>query len=197
MKEAPVELTPPSHQELSGVPTVGNLPFIEELYADYIRDPDSLDPEWRDYFDNLLNGDARVPARFGPSFKAPGLFSAIAEPAHANAELQDRVNQLVRNYRVRGHRIAQVNPLGMQLQVPAELQPEFYHFTEAELDTSVRSAVMRMDKPMTVREIIALLQDTYCRSIGVQYMHIDDLEVRRWLQRRMEIFAKSDRTHAR
>jgi 2-oxoglutarate dehydrogenase E1 component len=74
----------------------------------------------------------------------------------------------------------------MQPDVPPELQAEFYQFTEEELKTPVTSAVMQMEKPMTVRAIITLLQDAYCRSIGVQYMHIDDLNVRRWLQRRME-----------
>ena len=74
----------------------------------------------------------------------------------------------------------------MRPAVPTELHPEFYNFTEEELNTSVSSVVLQTDKPMTVREIIALLRDTYCRSIGVQFMHIDNLEVRRWLQRRME-----------
>lgn len=189
MKEAPVELTPGRHESSSQVPTIGNLPFIEELYADYLRDPDSLAQEWRQYFDQVLNGDSRVPARLGPSFKAPGLFSATVQPpkvTSAVAGLQDRVNQLIRNYRVRGHRIAQVNPLGIQPEVPVELQPEFYHFTEEELNTPVRSVILQIDTALTVREIIALLRDTYCRSIGVQFMHIDDLDVRRWLQRRME-----------
>jgi len=176
--------------EALAVPSASNLPFIEELYAEYVRDPESLSPEWREYFENLLNGDAHVAPQSGPSFKPRGLFSASLErpfeTTSAVASLQDRVNQLIRNYRVRGHRIARVNPLGMQPAIPAELQPEFYHFTGEELDTPIKSVVLQIDKPMVVREIIALLRDTYCRSIGVQFMHIDNLEVRRWLQRRME-----------
>ncbi len=190
VKDAPVQLAPGRHAESLDVATFSNLPFIEELYADYARDPGSLSPEWQEYFDNLVNGDARVASQLGPSFKPRGLFSATAErrgeATSAATGLQDRVNQLVRNYRVRGHRIARVNPLGIQPAVPAELQPEFYKFTEEELNTSVTSVVLQIDKPMAVREIIALMRDTYCRSIGVQFMHIDDLDVRRWLQRRME-----------
>ena len=190
VKDAPVQLAPGRHAESLDVATFSNLPFIEELYADYVRDPGSLSPEWREYFDNLVNGDARVAPQLGPSFKPRGLFSTTTErerdTTSAVAGLQDRVNQMVRNYRVRGHRIARVNPLGIQPAVPVELQPEFYKFTEEELNTPVTSVVLQITNPMPVREIIALMRDTYCRSIGVQFMHIDDLDVRRWLQRRME-----------
>jgi 2-oxoglutarate dehydrogenase E1 component len=189
VKESSVQLAPARQKESPHIPTVSNLPFVEQLYADYVRDPGLLSPEWREYFDNLLNGDVRVAPRFGPSFQPPGLFAPQPEQAAATssvAGLQDRVNQLVRNYRVRGHRIARVNPLGMQPQVPVELQPEFYHFTEDELNSPITSAVLHVEGPMAVRDIIKLLHDTYCRSIGVQFMHIDDLNVRRWLQRRME-----------
>lgn len=189
MKEVLVQLSPSRRAESLDV-TASNLPFIEELYADYIRDPESLSPEWREYFDKLQNGDARVAPQIGPSFKPRGLFASSAgagvEVTSASTSLQDRVSQLIRNYRVRGHRIAQLSPLGMTPEIPAELQPEFYNFTEAELDTPIKSVVLQTDKPMKVREIIGLLRDTYCRSIGVQYMHIDNLQVRRWLQRRME-----------
>lgn len=190
VKEIPVQPAPGRNKESLDVVTASNLPFIEELYADYIDNPESLSREWREYFDQVQNGDTRVAPQFGPSFKPRGLFApSVGSPAEATsaaAGLQDRVNQLIRNYRVRGHRIAQVNPLGIQAPVPPELQPEFYQFTEDELNTPVTSVILQVDTPKTVREIIALLRDTYCRSIGVQYMHIDNLELRRWLQRRME-----------
>jgi 2-oxoglutarate dehydrogenase E1 component len=184
-----VSLTPPRQTRSFNLANSSNLAFIEQLYADYVSDPDSVSPEWRDYFEQFPNGETQV--TLAPSFRPPGLFSAEAPRrtealSAATIGLQDRVNQLIRNYRVRGHRIAEVNPLGMPNEIPAELRPEFYHFTEQELNTRVTSVVLQTEEALTVREIIGLLRDTYCRSIGVQYMHIDHLDVRRWLQRRME-----------
>jgi 2-oxoglutarate dehydrogenase E1 component len=87
---------------------------------------------------------------------------------------------------VRGHRIAQVDPLGRQQPTPPELEPEFFGFTEADMELPVYSETFQYDGPLTLGSLLQRLRNTYCRSIGVQYMHIDDLSVRRWLQRRME-----------
>ncbi len=101
--------------------------------------------------------------------------------------MQDRVYLLTRLYRVRGHRIARVDPLGMPQPIPPELKPEFFGFTEADLDMPVYSETFQYEGPLlTLGQLLQRLRNTYCRSIGVQYMHIDDLSVRRWLQRRME-----------
>src|SRR5207247_2769617 len=59
-------------------------------------------------------------------------------------------------------------------------------FTEADMDLPVQSETFQYDGPLTLRSLLERLRNTYCRSIGVQYMHIDDLRIRRWLQRRME-----------
>ncbi|MGZ5518363.1 MAG: 2-oxoglutarate dehydrogenase E1 subunit family protein, partial [Limisphaerales bacterium] len=94
VKDVPVQLAPGRHTESLDVATFSNLPFIEELYADYMRDPGSLTPEWREYFDNFVNGDARVAPRLGPSFKPRGLFSGMVEQrgetTSAATGLQDR-----------------------------------------------------------------------------------------------------------
>src|SRR3974377_1604211 len=100
--------------------------------------------------------------------------------------MQDRVYLLTRLYRVRGHRIAQVDPLGLPRPVPPELMPEFFGFNEADMDSPVHSETFQFDGPLTLRKLLERLRNTYCRSIGVQYMHIDDLIVRRWLQRRRQ-----------
>ena len=70
--------------------------------------------------------------------------------------------------------------------MPAELTPEFFGITEADMDSPVYSETFQYDGPLTLGKLLERLRNTYCRSIGVQYMHIDDLGVRRWLQRRME-----------
>src|SRR5665213_924366 len=176
------------------IPSSGNLPFVEQLYADFARDPASIAPEWRRYFETLKNGEPLIAPRFGPSFQAAGLFAARAVPASPEekvdeskvAALQNRVNQLVRNYRVRGHNIAAIDPLGMPRPTPPELEMSFFGFSEEDMDRTVSSQSLQCEGPLTVRRILQRLRDTYCRSIGVQYMHIDNVAIRRWLQQRME-----------
>ncbi len=173
-----------------------NLAFIEGLYADYLRDPDLVSPDWQKYFREFGNGEGTITrSRPGPSFRPASLFNppggprqdfAVTPGAGRVAELQDRVNQLIRNYRVRGHMIARIDPLGLPRPVPPELDPTYLGFTEADMDRSISSETLQYDGPLTVRQIFQRLQSTYCQSIGVQYMHIDDLTIRRWLQKRME-----------
>src|SRR5215470_8054684 len=102
------------------------------------------------------------------------------------AILQERVDQLTRNYRVRGHISAKLDPLDRTRPAPPELDPAFYGFTDADMDRRFICETMRPGAELTLREIIEGLRQTYSRSIGVQFMHIDDLFVRDWLQERME-----------
>lgn len=102
------------------------------------------------------------------------------------AFLQDRVDQLVRAYRVRGHLMAEIDPLGRPRPGLPELDPAFYHLTEEDMDRSFSTDTIEGPQSMSLRQIIKRLRNTYCRSIGVQFMHMDDLRVRQWLQVRME-----------
>jgi 2-oxoglutarate dehydrogenase E1 component len=185
------------NKEPAHLPATANLEFVEGLYEDYLRDPASVPADWRERFAEIAEGEFRFPKpRFGPSFRPSSIFnppsptppplepSRLADPEMA--AIQDRVYLLTRLYRVRGHRIAQVDPLGLPRPIPPELTPEFFGFTEADMDQPVYSETFQYDGPLTLGKLLERLRNTYCRSIGVQYMHIDDLSVRRWLQRRME-----------
>jgi 2-oxoglutarate dehydrogenase E1 component len=179
------------------LPDASNLAFVEGLYEEYLRDPTSLPPEWQSYFGRITDGQLRFArARTGPSFKPFSIFNPPSArngsivkadgTAEQTASLQDRVYLLIRLYRVRGHRIARVDPLGLAQPTPPELEPEFLGFTESDMQLAVFSETFQYDGPLTLGALLERLRNTYCRSIGVQYMHIDDLKVRRWLQRRME-----------
>ncbi len=178
----------------SDIPSSWNLPFVEELYAEFARDPASIAPEWRRYFAGLKNGDPAVSPPSGPPLQAAGLSgsrppaSLLEQKAEAGKiiALQNRVIQLVRNYRVRGHNIAALDPLGLPRPMPPELELSFYGFSEEDMDRPIQGELLQCEGPLTVRQILRRLQDTYCRSIGVQFMHIDSFEIRRWLQKRME-----------
>src|SRR4051812_33344285 len=116
------------------VPNSLSLGFIEGLYADYLRDPGSVSADWRRYFQSITNGAGpAATVRSGPSFRPASVFNPPA-PAASNgaaagiralemAVLQDRLDQLVRAYRVRGHMEAKIDPLGIERLHQVELDP--------------------------------------------------------------------------
>jgi 2-oxoglutarate dehydrogenase E1 component len=117
---------------------------------------------------------------------ARGIIGVLVKRLRDSSSRQDRVDQLIRAYRVRGHLIAQVDPLGLPKDVYTELNPAYYGFGQADLDMLFSVSTIPGKQVMPLRDIIAHLRKTYCRSIGVQFYHIDDLETKNWLQNRME-----------
>jgi len=188
------------------LPSSSSLGFVEEIYSRYLDDPTSVEPEWRQYFQSMSNGDAPdTSSQIGPKFRPASLFNPTAPgapaPVHKNnldydadessriaraAVLQDRVDQFIRSYRARGHMVAQLDPLGRPQEFPEQLTPEYFGLSEADLDRKFSSETLAGEDRLTLREIIERLRNTYCRYIGVQFMHIDDVAVRSWLQKKME-----------
>jgi len=136
----------------------------------------------------MANGEVALPeAPAGEAMPLP--LPPVAQGTQGEervAFLQDRVDQLVRAYRVRGHLMAEIDPLGRPRPGLPELDPDFYHLTEEDMDRSFSTDTIEGPQSMSLRQIIKRLRNTYCRSIGVQFMHMDDLLVRQWLQMRME-----------
>ena len=136
----------------------------------------------------IANGEVKLPAALAGEvmpLPLPPVATGTAGEERV-AFLQDRVDQLVRAYRVRGHLMAEIDPLGRPRPGLPELDPAFYHLTEEDMDRSFSTDTIEGPQSMSLREIIKRLRNTYCRSIGVQFMHMDDLRVRQWLQVRME-----------
>jgi 2-oxoglutarate dehydrogenase E1 component len=178
--------------DVERLPGSQSLSFIEALYQKYLTDPNTVPADWRTYFQSFPdgNGTSRRPTA-APSFASWSIFNPPGSgngsaSASRDAILQERVYQLIRNYRVRGHIIARVDPLELPRANPPELDPQFWGFTEADMDRQFSVESMQSDGTLPLREIIQRLRNTYCRSIGVQFMHIDELFVRQWLQERME-----------
>ncbi|MEI6505562.1 MAG: 2-oxoglutarate dehydrogenase E1 component [Planctomycetota bacterium] len=136
----------------------------------------------------IANGEVKLPAALAGEVMPLPLPTVATGTAGEErvAFLQDRVDQLVRAYRVRGHLMAEIDPLGRPRPGLPELDPAFYHLTEEDMDRSFSTDTIEGPQSMSLREIIKRLRNTYCRSIGVQFMHMDDLRVRQWLQVRME-----------
>jgi 2-oxoglutarate dehydrogenase E1 component len=100
--------------------------------------------------------------------------------------MQERVDQLVREYRVRGHLAAKIDPLGFSRKTHPELDPSAYGLTPEDLQRPFAAPDIHYTTGRTLNDIIDKLRETYCRSIGAQFMHIDNRTIREWLQRRME-----------
>lgn len=124
-----------------------------------------------------------------PGLRQAPLGSIRPMPSGTNLEVavrQDRVDQLVRAYRVRGHMTANIDPLGLPRPDHKELDPATYQLTEEDLDRTFSSRTIFGTETLTLRGILERLRATYCRSIGVEFMHIHDIESKNWLQERME-----------
>jgi len=112
---------------------------------------------------------------------------ASADDIRRAADDAIRARMLIRTYRVRGHLAANLDPLGLvKREVPADLTPEFHGFSNADLDRPVFVGGTLGFEYATVRQIVAVLQANYCGHVGLEYMHINEVEERRFLQERME-----------
>jgi 2-oxoglutarate dehydrogenase E1 component len=108
------------------------------------------------------------------------------DPSARQAEKQARVLALIRAYRVRGHLNADVNPLGYDRSEHPELDPAYYGLTVWDLDRTFLTSGLGGQEQMKLRDILAVLRETYTRKVGVEYMHISDPAEKRWLQERIE-----------
>ena len=164
--------------------------YIDSLYEDFKQDPSSLPEEWQKYFTEFDPASASgVDSLVATPSTTAGAVSTGSGPAASRqqvAQLQDRVDQLIRGFRVRGHLEAKIDPLGMDRPTNRELNPESYGLLPSDFEKRFSARTILGENYKTLGEIVQQLRDTYCRSIGAQFMHIDDHEVRYWLQSRME-----------
>jgi len=170
-----------------------NAPFVEELYESYLFDPNSVPDAWRTYFDALPalpNGahdqaHSQIQRAFATLPKTT-VSSAIAPDADLERK-QVYVLQLINAHRFLGMRVANLDPLNRHAKpVIAELDPAHYGLGEADMDTTFDTGSLVGGARMTLREILKLLRQTYCGSIGAEYMYISDVAQKRWIQNRLE-----------
>ena len=117
---------------------------------------------------------------------ALGIVRVLTRRLRETNTRQDKVDQLIRAYRVRGHLIADLDPLNRPKEPYPELDPSHYGFSDSEMDVVFSSTTIPGREALPLRNILDHLRSTYCQSIGVQFMHIDDLQVKSWLQDQME-----------
>ncbi len=186
----------------------GNAAWVEELYESFLGDPNSVPDDWRRQFEAIHNGGSETP--HGPvreRFLALGLNGrarAAAPVAYSGeqAQKQAAVLKLVNAYRIRGHQNADLDPLGLteRPKVP-DLDPGFHGLTGQDLEAKFATGSLAAPNELPLREILGILRDTYCDTVGAEYMHIAETTERRWLQERLEGargrfgFTKDERIH--
>ncbi|MFW5927177.1 MAG: thiamine pyrophosphate-dependent enzyme, partial [Wenzhouxiangella sp.] len=167
-----------------------NAAYVEEFYEAWLDDPDSVPDHWAELFTGLAdstNDDTRHRAinEYFRNLAANGHYRAGAIAAEDFK--QAGVLRLINAYRVRGHQRARLDPLGLshRPQVP-DLELGFHSLTEADLKTRFHTGSLAGPDHLELEEIIRVCEQTYCGTIGVEYMHITDTNQRRWLQQRLE-----------
>src|SRR5229473_4326708 len=190
-----------------------NQVFVEDQYERWRQNPAAVDEAWQQYFARLHglpgappfqtsawsqppavpatsgNGNGGLQAR-APAGQFEGALidlSAQEQERLLARELQERVAEMINAYRIRGHLFANLDPLGLLQPPPPELELENFGLGPELLDHAFAPGDLAPGQSeLTLREIVARLKRTYCRTIGVEYMHGEDPAIKKWLQERME-----------
>ncbi|NOH32081.1 2-oxoglutarate dehydrogenase E1 component [Vibrio chagasii] len=172
-----------------------NATYVEELYELYLSDPDSVSDEWRSVFEEL-------PVQASEAVEQPHscvreYFRRLAqETKHYSVQVSDpdvdakqvKVLQLINAYRFRGHQAANLDPLGLWKRATVdELDPSFHTLTEEDLNETFNVGSYAIgQETMVLKDLHKSLKQTYCGSIGAEYMHMTNTEQKRWIQQRLE-----------
>ncbi len=178
----------------------GNAPYVEELYEAYLDNPGSVPDNWRSYFDAMqhvpaVDGSTRpdvthasVIASFAERAKHGPIRTVTASEDVEMGRKRVAVTQLIAAYRVLGNNWANLDPLQRQERpsIPP-LDPAFYGFTDADMDTVFNISNTNFgNETASLRDLLNALRDTYCRSIGPEFMYISDPVSKLWLQQKLE-----------
>jgi 2-oxoglutarate dehydrogenase E1 component len=187
--------------------TKSNSAFLEQMYLKYINKDLDLPSSWKNYFDDLGDElDLVVNEIKGPSWAPIKKQINIVEKkpkkeVHSNGSVRNVISEnnlqnnidsikaveLVRAYRLRGHLLAKLDPLGLKkTEYLEELHPEYYGFKKSDYKREIFLNDVTNKKYSNISEILTFLNKTYCSSIGYEYMHISNPEERIWLRRRIE-----------
>ncbi len=178
----------------------GNAAYVEELYEAYLDNPASIPENWRDYFDALQNVQAvdgstsndiahtPIIESFAQRARSNSLLPRMGDVDLATARKQVYVQALIDAYRFMGVRWANIDPLKRQERpsIPS-LEPAFYDFTEADMEQTFHAGDLSFGfEQATLREIVKALRDTYCGTIGAEFMYISDPDQKQWWKQKLE-----------
>ena len=169
-----------------------NAAYIEDLYEQYLVDPESVGAKWRAYFDGFEGREAgdlphsAAIASIAEAAKRTTSGSGVATTGTGD-ERERGVGKLITAYRSRGHLAANLDPLGLLEKPEApDLALGFHRLSESDLDATFSTGGLAGNERMKLRDILSTLKATYAGSIGAEFMHITDAEQRRWVYERLE-----------
>ena len=173
-----------------------NSTYIADLYEKWLENPKNVDANWNDWFSDMQNTGSSNDI---PSWaKGKAFEEKLENLEHKNSSLSSeemrkasidslRAVMMIRAYRARGHLEAKTDPLNLEKKEEhPELNPEFYGFTKNDYDRPIFIDNVLGIETASLRQILSTLKDTYCGSIGVEYLHIQDPEQKSWIQQRIE-----------
>ena len=147
--------------------------FIEDLYKEYLSDPDSIEPSWRAFFQGY---------DFSKSDFSDLLEDQTVLPDEVRKEFS--VLNLVHGYRTRGHLFTQTNPVRTRRKYSPDLSLKNFGLNDSDLELKFQAASeLGLESPASLKDIINHLENTYCRSIGVEYMYVREPDVISWIQK--------------
>lgn len=150
--------------------------FIEALYNDYLKNPDSVDPDYRKFFDGF---DFAITQGVKPS-------ASTGSVADGNLAKEFAVFQLIQAYRKQGHLMADTNPIRPRMDRGAKLDVKSFGLSEADLETVFEAGRYTSLGPSKLRDLVTFLQRTYSSHVGLEFEYVQDPEKRTWLQQAME-----------
>jgi 2-oxoglutarate dehydrogenase E1 component len=160
-----------------------NADLLDEMYARWSANPDSVDPQWAIFFEGFSLGVAQPPSR-GTSSAAASTNDQLAP--QGEPDFRAKVTSIVENYRRLGHTQAHINPLADKPETNPRLTPEALGFGEADMDKEAASAFFRSGERMKLRDFFRVMEETYASSIGFEFMHIHNTAIRHWVRERIE-----------
>ena len=179
----------------------GSAAWLEGLYEEYLINPNQVENHWREFFETLprVNGlsvedvaHSSIREQFRQLTQHKGGIQAVASKPVVSTTLehelkQVKVLQLINAYRFRGHQNANLDPLKRnQTPVVDELDLKHHGLSEADLNTVFGTGSLVGAEKASLQEIYNIVRDSYCGSIGTEYMHISETEEKRWIQQRIE-----------
>jgi 2-oxoglutarate dehydrogenase E1 component len=167
-----------------------NAQYLADLYAKFLEDPSSVDTSWAGVFQNLDEGAKALLEEAVQVERKPVTVVTVGDQSQALADAT-RAAMLIRSYQVRGHLLANLDPLNMEKRAyQKELDPKTWGFTENDYNRTIFLGGALHRESATIPEIHDLLQKIYTSTIGVEFMHIQDTEQKDWIRDHIENLAE-------
>ncbi len=188
-----------------------NSGYLDALYEQFIINPNALTSQWRTYFERIASNStseievshdairqefiahfkqSRVSATFPHAADKPDLSTPVVQtsiPTTTNQTDQIKVLQFINAYRFLGHRMANINPFSMIHENPVEeLTLGFYQFSDDILEKTFETGSLISEELLTLKQIITILRSTYSGPVGAEYMHLSNIQEKRWIQQYLE-----------